>query len=168
MKVMLYMATTVNGYIAKENDETPWSNEEWMSYSKFAKDVGNLVIGKRTYEIMEKDNTFAEMGSPFTVVVTSEDFAHNSNFALAKSPKEALKILEGRGFAKALIGGGGILNASFMKENLVDEVYLDIEPMVFGKGIKLFSGEDFDTKLEFIEMKKLSKNVIQLHYKIKK
>ncbi len=34
VKVTLYMAMTVNGYVAKENDETPWSDEEWESYSK--------------------------------------------------------------------------------------------------------------------------------------
>ena len=32
MKVILYMAMSVNGYVATEQDETPWSDEEWESY----------------------------------------------------------------------------------------------------------------------------------------
>ena len=166
MQVILYMATSVNGYIAKENNETPWSHEEWQSFSKFVKEVGNIVIGKNTYDIMKEDDEFSKIGNPFTVIVSSEDFAHNSNFAIAKSPKEALKILEEKNFAQALVAGGGMLNSSFMKEKIVNEIYLDVEPLVFGKGIKLFSDNDFDAKLELIETKSLSKNTIQLHYRI--
>lgn len=168
MKVILYMATTVNGYIAKENDDTPWSDAVWDSYYKIAKQFKAIILGRRTYEIMKEANEFEKIGNPFTVVVTNEDFAHNSSFVIAKSPKEALKILKGKNFAKVLIGGGGRLNASFMKENLIDEIILDIEPLVFGKGIKLFSDEDFEAKLELIETKSLSKNTIQLHYRILK
>ncbi len=168
MKAILYMAMTVNGYIAKENNETPWSEEEWLSFSKFIKEIKNIVIGKNTYEIMKKSNEFSKIGNPFTVIVSKENFAHSSNFFIAKSPKEALKILKEKRFTKALIAGGGMLNSSFMKEKLIDEIYLDIEPVVFGKGIKLFSDITPYAKLEMIETKKLSKSTIQLHYKVLK
>lgn len=168
MQVILYMATTINGYIAKENHETPWSAEEWQSFSKFINEIKNLIIGRNTYEIMKKDDEFSKIGNPFTVVVSKENFDHNSNFAIAKSPKEALKILKEKNFAKTLIAGGGMLNSSFMKEKLVNELYLDVEPLVFGKGIKLFLDNDFEAKLELISTKSLSKNTIQLHYKILK
>ena len=67
-----------------------------------------------------------------------------------------------------MVCGGGELNSSFMKENLVDEMYIDIEPLVFGKGIKVFADAVFEKKLELIETKKFSPNEIQLHYKVKK
>jgi dihydrofolate reductase len=162
------MATTTNGYIAKENNETPWSDEEWHSFSKFVKEIKNIVIGKNTYEIMKKSDEFNKIGNPFIVVVSKENFAHNSNFAIAKSPKEALKILKEKNFAKVLVAGGGMLNSSFMKEKLIDQIILDVEPLVFGKGIKLFSEDNFEAKLELIETKSLSRNTIQLHYKILK
>ena|SRR3989338_7854779 len=168
MKVILYMATTVNGYIATENDDCPWSNAVWDSYYKIAKQFKAVVLGRRTYEIMKEVDEFEKIGSPFTVVVSKEDFAHGSNFAIAKSPQEALKILKEKNFAKVLVGGGGTLNSSFMKENLIDEIILDVEPLIFGKGIKLFSDNDFDAKLELIETKSLSKNTIQLHYRVLK
>ena len=162
------MATTVNGYIAKENNETPWSDAVWDSYYKIAKQFKAIILGRRTYEIMKEVNEFEKIGNPFTVVVSKKDFAHNSNFAIAKSPQEALKILKDKHFAKVLVGGGGTLNSSFMKENLIDEIILDVEPLVFGKGIKLFSENDFDARLELIETKSLSKNTIQLHYRVLK
>lgn len=46
MKVVLYMATSINGYIATTNHETPWSDQEFESYSNKVKEVGNLVLGK--------------------------------------------------------------------------------------------------------------------------
>ena len=162
------MATTVNGYIAKENNETPWSDVVWDSYYKIAKQFKAIILGRRTYEIMKGVNEFEKIGSPFTVVVSKEDFAHDSNFAIAKSPREALKMLKEKNFTKALVAGGGMLNSSFMKEKLIDEMYLDVEPLVFGKGIKLFSDNNFDAKLELVETKRLSKNTIQLHYKVLK
>ena len=55
-----------------------------------------------------------------------------------------------------------------MKEKLVNEIILDIEPLLFGKGIKLFADEDFEAKLELVEVKNLSKNTLQVKYDVKK
>lgn len=166
MKVILYMATTLNGYIAKENNETPWSEEEWKSFSKFVKKTENIIIGRKTYDIMKEANEFEKIENPFTIVVTNSEFTSNKNFSFAKSPKEALKILKEKKFKEALLAGGGKINSSFMKENLIDEIYLDIEPIIFGKGIKLFSDEDFESRLKLLKVKKLSDTIIQLHYQI--
>jgi len=169
MKVVLYMAMTVNGLIAKENDETPWSDIEWESYAKVIRQFKNLILGRRTYEIMNADkNLFSKIGNPFTVVVTKQKLLDTKNFAFVKTPKEALKLLKEKRFSEVLLGGGGTINGAFMKENLIDEVYLDVEPLVFGKGIKLFANADFETKLELLSIKKLSKSELQLHYKVLK
>ena len=69
-------------------------------------------------------------------------------------------------FETVIIAGGGILNSSFLKEGLIDELYLDIEPIAFGKGINVFENEDFEANLELLETKQLSPNEIQLHYKV--
>jgi len=46
------MAMSVNGYIAKENGETHWSDEEWRSFSEKVKEFACIIIGRKTYEIM--------------------------------------------------------------------------------------------------------------------
>ncbi len=162
------MAQTVNGYIATVSDETPWSDEEWNTYHSVVKRVGNIIIGRRTYEMMRKSDEFRQIGNPATVIVTSDPHlkSDNSQFYFAKSPREALKTLKVLGFKETLVGGGGQLNTSFMKEGLVDEIYLDVEPLMFGKGIPLFTSEDFDCNLELLGIKKLNANTVQLHYKV--
>ena len=168
MKVILYMATTANGYIAKKNHETPWSEEEWESYADMVNSVGNIIIGWDTYEIMKDDQEFQKIGNPFTVVLTHKKIESSSNFAFVNSPSEALELLKNKGFKETLIAGGSKLNSSFFKENLIDEMYLDIEPFIFGSGINLFSDIDFDTKLKLLKTKHLSDETIQLHYSIVK
>ena len=63
MKVILYMAISTNGYIAKENDDTSWiSTEEWNSYAAIIRKSGCLIVGHRTYDILTKQPEFAELG----------------------------------------------------------------------------------------------------------
>jgi len=168
MKVSLYMAMTANGMIARRDDRTGWSREEWKSYHDKVQEVGNIVIGRRTFEIMKNLREFDRIGNPFTVVVTSENLESRGNFAFVKSPKEALNLLESKGFPESLVAGGSMLNSSFIREGLIDEIFIDIEPKLFGKGITLFAKWDFEKELGFIDSKHISSSTIQLHYKVKK
>jgi len=171
MKVTLYMAITINGFIAKENDDTGFVSEiEWRSFRNMIKNAGNMIIGSRTYEIMREGEEFKGL-EDIRILVVSENADFKTianNHSVAKSPKDALAILEKEGFDKALVAGGGTLNASFMAENLIDEIYLDVEPVIFGRGIRLFRENDFEAKLKLLEIKKLSGNEIQLHYQVLK
>ncbi len=174
MKVILYMAMTVNGIIARDNDDTSFvSNIEWKNFSNTIKKIGNVIIGRRTYEVMLKNNEFKKSNfNKIKIVVLTKNKLikiHNLKFVfIAKSPYDAIKILQNKGFKTIMVCGGGKLNSTFMKENLIDEIYLDIEPIILGKGIKLFFESDFENKLKLLEIKKLDKNLIQLHYKVLK
>jgi len=169
MKVVLYMAMTVNGYIAKENGDTPWSDAVWNGYYNFVKKRGNIILGKRTYELMKDANEFEKLNFPTTVVVSnSPDKQGGDKTIFVPSPKEAVRVVKEKGFSEAIVGGGSKLNAGFLKEGLLDEIYLDIDPLLFGKGIKLFDETDTEAKLELLAANNLSKNTLRLHYKVLK
>ncbi|MFB5637455.1 MAG: dihydrofolate reductase family protein [Nitrosarchaeum sp.] len=163
MKVIMYMAISANGHIEDSNKNTPWSNEEWIGFSNMVKDVGNLVVGKNTYNIMIKEKEFDKIGNPYTIIISN---TNSLNFI--KSPEEAIEKLKEKGFSKILVAGGSSLNSSFLEKGLVDEIYLDVEPYIFGDGLNLISKSNINLKLELLEINKLSKNTIQLHYKILK
>lgn len=163
------MAVTANGFIAKQNDNVNWlSSESWKSYQRINKNVGCVIIGRYTYDLMPKEEFLSGV---FYAVLTKDKSLEKelpNLWITTKSPREVLEILGQKGYKEVCIAGGGKLNASFVKEGLVDEIYLDIEPIIFGKGTQLFFPEDFEFQLELLEVKKLSKNTVQLHYKVKK
>lgn len=167
MKVILYMASTINGYIAKENDDTSWiSPEEWNSYASAVKKSGCLVVGHRTYEILTKQPEFSDLKDIRVVAVGHGDInLVASNHSVARSPKEALEQL--KNYDEVVLAGGGHLNSAFLSENLVNEIYLDIEPKLFGKGIQIFIPADFEKDLKLAGTKQISNNEIQLHYLIR-
>ncbi|MBI4451432.1 dihydrofolate reductase [Candidatus Woesearchaeota archaeon] len=166
MNVILYMATTPNGFIAKKDDDTSWvSAAEWKSFRAMMARAGNIVIGKRTYDIMRKGNEFAKLPSAKVVVVSRAPIADRTVMR-AKSPAAALSALRKRGFRTALVCGGGILNGAFMKAGLVDEIFLDVEPKLFGRGIPLFGNADFEARLRLLGIRKISAGCVQLHYKV--
>lgn len=162
------MAMTANGFIAKKNDDTNWiSKEEWDIYSLAVRTAGCLIIGHRTYNILTKQPEFSEFKDVKLAVVSEKKFKTlSSNHFIVHSPKEAIEIFNK--YKEVVVAGGGMLNASFLSENLVDEIYLDIEPIIFGAGIPIFRGKDFEHKLKLIGQKKISDNEIQLHYEVVK
>ena len=166
MKVILYMATTVNGLIAKKNDETPWSEEEYKSYFDFVKKRRNIVVGRRTYEIMKTTHLTEKFRNVVIVVLSHSIHAKMDNAIFVSSAREAIKTLKKMGFKEIVLAGGGRINGSFLDDGLIDEIYLDVEPMVFGDGIELFSKAGKNLKLRLLGARKLSRDTIQLHYKV--
>ena len=83
------------------------------------------------------------------------------------APKKIIKALSKKGFKTAFLAGGGALNASFLREGLVNEMYLDVEPLIFGKGIQVVAPSEFEYELELLGVKNLNKDTVQLHYLVK-
>lgn len=160
------MAISANGFIATEDHNTPWSNEEWEAFQSMVKKTGNMIIGRKTYELMKEDG-FEMFNNP-KIVVISHQTIDDQGVVSAGSTQEALTALEEAGFSEALVAGGGQINSLFMEEGLIDEVYLDVEPMLFGKGVPLFNGgAEFESRLEFLDQRMLNAHTIQLHYRVK-
>lgn len=83
---------------------------------------------------------------------------------IAESTEKSLELLKDS--EEVVVAGGGILNNSFIEKNLIDEIYIDIEPIIITKGIPLFKGKGVEIKLELVGQKKISENEIQLYYRV--
>jgi dihydrofolate reductase len=160
------MAASLDGFIARENDDTSFiSKDEWDSYSKIVRSAGNVVVGHRTYEILTKQPEFQEFKDVIVTVVSSHRVnIVDSKHIVASSPKEALDSL--RNFDEVIVAGGGILNTSFIEQNLIDEICIDFEPIILGKGIPLFSNLGTEKTLELVGTQHISANELQVRYKI--
>ncbi len=168
MKVIIYSVPTLNGLIAMkdENDYSFISENDWKFYLKTLKEVGVFIMGRRTYEVSLKTDAFPY--GCLNVVKkkkkTKNKWSDKVIFTNLK-PKEVLHMLEKKGFNKVIVTGGH-LSANFMKEKLVDEIWIDLMPRVFTNGVRLFDGDYFDADLKLLKVKKSAENEVQLRYKV--
>lgn len=173
MKVVLYMTISLNGIIARENNEEDFlSDYNWGTFVELAHKAGCTIWGRKTYDVVtstyskELLDTIKDIKK--IIVSTDNEFNPKDGFKSAKSPKDALEKSEKLGFKEVILSGGSNLNSSFVKENLIDEIIVNVEPVIIGKGIPLFSISDFDLKLSEPEIEKKLNGIIQLRYKVKK
>ncbi len=170
MKTILYMAMTVNGKIAGIDHDTSWtSKDDWAGFLGMCKHIGNAIIGRKTYEMVKKEGT--QLSDLLTVVLTHDPafLSQQSPHTIFtdKHPRDVIAMLKEKGFKEALVAGGGMLNSAFLEEGLIDELFIDIEPLILGRGIPLFADDDFTPRLKLLEVKKLNNHqTIQLHYKV--
>lgn len=167
MKTILLMAITADGKIAKHSQQLAnWtSHADKKIFVEETKKAGVIIMGETTYQTIGKP-----LPGRLNVVLTfNPDTKKNIPNCLEYTnlpPAELLKELAGRGFTSAIIGGGATVNGLFLKENLLDEIWLTVEPRLFGEGLSLFQNVDVNLALELLEIKQLDKNVVQLRYKI--
>jgi dihydrofolate reductase len=163
MKVFIIAAMSLDGFIARSENEKSFdwtSKEDKEFFVERTKKAGVVVFGAKTYQTIGKPlkdrlNIVYSRTKKFEGVETTH-----------KEPKELIKDLESRGFAEVAICGGASIYTLFMKSGVVDEIYLTIEPIIFGQGIKFFN-EKLDFKLELLESKILnSQGSLLLHYKV--
>ena len=74
--------------------------------------------------------------------------------------------MRAKGFDRVIIGGGSKPATGFMKQRLINEIWLDIEPLAFGNGVPIFQKSDLDVKMRLIKTVRLSRNTIQLRYRV--
>lgn len=170
MRVVLYMATSINGLVTRGEDDSDWVAEsDWDEFYRLAKETGIIVMGRRTYEIFGDEFPVKEV---VNVVMTgkSELIARSSDVAIFSdaTPSGVLELADQKGFKEILLVGGTELNTSFFQEDLVDEVYLSVHPVVFARGLPLIGEIEYEKQLELLGVKEIAGGLVQLHYKVER
>lgn len=160
------MAMTADGKIAKSSDHFPnWtSKEDKKMFAAVSKEHGVVIMGDKTFFTFPKP-----LPERLNVVFTLEKNPpeiENVKWVTGE-PEKVLGELEKEGYKSAILGGGSYLNTQFLKKKLIDEIWLTIEPKIFGDGLGVFGG-DFDVDLKLIGVEKLNKNSIAVKYKVVK
>lgn len=159
-KVVLCMAISSDGFIAGPNGETPWSDAEWQSFQAFVLSCDLVLVGKLTYQIMQKQD---ELIAGVKYVVVTHDKTFNANDKQTVSIKSRKDIPEGN---KIGVIGGAELNSSLAKIGAINELILDIDPIKLGSGVRLFGHDDIPLKLRLINSSLIGENTIQRHYEV--
>lgn len=140
-EVFLIAAITADGFIARNSNEfanwtSPADKKRFVTLTREAK---VMIMGSTTF------NTFiAPLPGRLHVV-----YSHFENYekkwpnhlieTTQLPPRELIESLKKRGFNKIAICGGSSIYSQFLESGLIDKIYLTIEPLMFGDGIKLFN-----------------------------
>lgn len=172
MKIILFMATSLNGMIAtKEGNEDFLSHTNWESFLQEAKNHGCFIIGRTTFEKVQQwpEYNFSSVDAKLKIVVSHDkSFKIDPPFMVANSPQDAIDKAASQGFESAILTGGSAINRAFLVENLVDEVLINIEPALIGSGIPLFAESAIEKRLHLVETNQLSSDILQVRYVVKK
>lgn len=164
MKTFMIAAISLDGFIAKSADTTTidWtSREDSELYTTITTETGVMVMGARTFAQIKRS-----LPGRRVIVYTTrpEQIGSYDNVEITdEPPAELLKRLEAEGCGSVAICGGGTIFYQFMQANLIDEMYITIEPLLFGEGVKLFDGK-LDKRLQLREFKKLNDDTLFLTY----
>jgi diaminohydroxyphosphoribosylaminopyrimidine deaminase/5-amino-6-(5-phosphoribosylamino)uracil reductase len=134
--ITIYMGMSIDGQIARNNDETPWSDESWESFNTHVNNSDLLVIGRKTYDIMVDEGSIEDIKIPVCVLTSSN--IENINANTSSSVDGVVKYAEENNWSNIIIAGGGKTNAAFLKASIVDRMIVDIEPVVLGKSKPFF------------------------------
>src|ERR1035437_1540402 len=172
MKVVLVMATSLNGLIARDNGEEDWlPSEGWDEVLVDAGAFGNIVMGRETYELVQKlyaSYNFDNVETGYKVIVTAnQNFEAGEGYVVVHSPEEAVSFLAAKGFEELLLIGGGKLNTEFIKRQLVNEIWLTINPYIIGQGRPFISPAEFDLPLKLFESQPLARGRIRVKYTVR-
>ena len=170
MKVLLYVTLSVNGCLSRENHDLSFISDEVLgNLRNLIKKTGNFIIGRSAYDLFVKNKPIFEKEEPRIFIMSRNNSLSSENLRINYvnfSPKRIIEYIEEDDYASTLILGGSKTFSLFLKENLVDEIYINIEPLLLGKGIKFFCEFPMEKRLELISTNKISNNVVQLHYKV--
>jgi dihydrofolate reductase len=183
-KLRLHVAMTVDGYIAGPNGEMDWmvglSDDEIIKYEyELHEPVDTILLGRKMtdgfisywLDVMNKPDdpwyAFSKRMIEIPKVVFTKTLNKsrwiNTDIATGDLIEEVNKIKSQNG-GDIVVYGGASFDSSLIKEKLIDEYYLFINPVAIGKGMTIFKDVNGIQKYTLIESKTFENGSVMLHY----
>lgn len=174
MKVIMVMVSSVNGRITKGDnpDVTAFaSKEDAALFLNLKERFPCYILGSSTFEASRKRIILRK--GHLRVVMTANPEKYTAEVVPGRleftreTPERLVKRLASEGYKRALLLGGSRVNRSFLEAGLVDELYLTIEPALFGKGKNLIEESDINVPLRLVRVKRLNTSgTLHARYKV--
>jgi dihydrofolate reductase len=171
-KIVLSVAVTLDGFIEGPNGEYDWCfTDQDYGMNDFLKRIDSLFLGRKTYEMVldieKKDPAMHKPFRKYTHYVFSNSLNSVGHGEVLMTGDVKTKVNEIKEIAGKDIWlfGGASLTQYFIREKLLDEMWLAIHPIVLGKGKPLFS-ETERIKLSLLDSKTYSTGLVFLSYAI--
>lgn len=170
-KIKLYIAASLDGYIARANGDLDWLTEypnpdnSDHGYADFYNTVDTLIIGGRTYDSILGMNVPWPYEGKDTYIVTnhtrgtvSDDHLH----FVMDNVIETLAELKHKDGKDIWLVGGGKLISMFMENDLIDEMILFYVPTILGDGIPLFPKMSKESHWSTVKCEKYNSGIMRI------
>lgn len=178
VRTSVYIATSLDGFIAREDGELDWlavadegkdDPSEDYGYGAFFETVDALVMGRATYEKVLTFGTWP-YASRTVVVLSSRPLEVPERLAATvrgsdAAPAEVLRELADGGHRHAYIDGGRTIQG-FLAAGLVDRLIVSRIPILLGTGRPLFGPLPADVRLRHVRTKAFSSGLVQSEYAV--
>lgn len=178
MKASVYIAASLDGFIARENGALDWlpgsdgagdqSGEDYGYYA-FMDSIDALVMGRNTFEMVLSFGSWP-YGDKRVIVLSSQpiqipDDLLSTVESKSCTPAELVQELAEQGLQHLYIDGGktiqGFLNAGLIQELIISQI-----PVLIGSGIPLFGALDKDKQLRHLETQSYENGIVQSRYEV--
>ncbi|BAZ03222.1 bifunctional deaminase-reductase domain protein (plasmid) [Tolypothrix tenuis PCC 7101] len=183
MKTQYFTATSLDGFIATENDSLDWlfplGDLNDSSYPEFISDVGALAMGSATYEWMvrnaQKVATETGFAWPYTQpawIFSSRKLTiiegANIRFVNGDVQHVHTQMRAAAGTKNIWIVGGGDLAGQFYDAGLLDELIIQVGSATLGKGKPLFPRRVLSPVLRLVSVHQMGAGMAELRYEVHK
>ncbi len=163
MKVVLVFVSTLDGKATRWDDPNVrnWSSESDQEYfTGIWRESPLIVMGANTFKA---DPPKPSAGKRIVVMTSRPDDYKEYEVSgqlefLDATPQQLLSLYEKKGYSQMLVVGGPHIATAFLKEELIDELWLTIEPKIFGIGINIVANEKLDVHLQLLSCKQVNDN----------
>ncbi len=174
-KVSLFIATSLDGYIAKPNDDLSFlkiveKEGEDYDYAEFTENIDTLIIGRKTYDYVLKElgPSHYDNGKRDVYVITRTEKPNVGRTTFyTGNLTDLVKQLQSENGKNIYCDGGSEIINELLKNDLVDEFIISIVPVLLGNGIRLFKDGRPEQELQFVSAKTYETGLTQLYYKRK-
>jgi dihydrofolate reductase len=174
MKCSVFIATSLDGFIARKDGGIDWLPEpenetEDFGFGKFFSTVDYLVMGRNTFEkVLTLEGWY--YGDTPVVVLTHRPLDIPENlaskvFTLSGTPEEVVDQLAERGGKHLYIDGGKTVQ-DFLAAGLIQRIIITRIPVLIGEGIPLFGPLQQDIKLRHVETRSFENGLVQSEYEV--
>lgn len=175
MQTAVFIATSLDGYIARPDGALDWllrseysPEGEDFGYADFIASVSCVVMGRQTFEqVLSFDDWFYH--GKRLVVISRSKAAVPDGFALGAesfvgSLNDLIQQLQDQGETRLYIDGGQLIQ-SCLSADLIDEMIITRVPVLLGAGRPLFGTLPADLKFQHQHTQAYANGLVQSHYR---
>lgn len=170
-KLILYIAMSLDGYIATNDDDISWLSMVEMEgedygYHEFIAGVDTVILGRRTYEkVLSMGVDFPHSDKECYVITRRAQADLGTIKFYAGDPVQLVKELKRKEGKKIFCDGGAQTVFMLMKEQQIDEFIVSIIPVFLGDGIRLFQSGFPGFNLKLVKSTEYKSGLVKLHYR---